>query len=269
VQQLGSATHILPLMYVAVPVLYATTTSRRRISLTLSAVGVGLYALMVVLELFEVIPYAPAWPQMPRPSVATMLLSVITVGVATFITATLTSQLIAALGAANARLRDISQHDELTGLYNRRYIMQRLEDELARVERSGVPLSLAMIDLDGFKRVNDEEGHDVGDALLRAVAAALLSATRKSDVVARHGGDEFLVLLPDTGLDAVDAVGERIIDHARAAARAVCPGIRVSASVGTAQVVRGDDPVSIIRRADEQLYAAKRAGGDRLMKAAG
>jgi diguanylate cyclase (GGDEF)-like protein len=177
----------------------------------------------------------------------------------------LTSQLIAALATANERLRDLSQHDELTGLFNRRYVLQRLEDEIARLKRNPAPLMVAMVDLDGFKRVNDNEGHDAGDAVLRAVAGALLTATRKADVVARYGGDEFVVLLPNTEPDGALTVGARMLDQARDAARAVCPAIPVSASIGTTAVRASDDPVEVIRRVDEQLYAAKRAGGDRVL----
>ena len=90
-----------------------------------------------------------------------------------------------------------------------------------------------MIDLDGFKRVNDELGHDAGDAVLKAVASALLAATRKIDVVARYGGDEFVILLPNTEPDGARAVSVRMLDQARDAARRVCPQIPVSASIGT------------------------------------
>jgi diguanylate cyclase (GGDEF)-like protein len=124
---------------------------------------------------------------------------------------------------------------------------------------------LAMIDLDGFKRVNDEEGHDVGDTVLREVAAALAQATRRADVVARWGGDEFVILLPNTEPRGAAVLGNRILDQTRAAAQSVCPGIPVSASIGTTVVTADDEPTALMRRVDEQLYDAKRAGGDRIV----
>jgi diguanylate cyclase (GGDEF)-like protein len=265
VQRMGSATSALPLVYVAIPVLYATTTPRRRLSVILCATGTAIYALMVALEVAGVLPYAPAMPAGPEPDLALRIATLLLVAICAWWTAVLTGQLISALNAVNARLRDLSQHDELTGLYNRRYVMQRLEEELARLKRSPGVMTVAMVDLDGFKRVNDQEGHDMGDAVLRAVAGALLRATRKPDVVARYGGDEFVVLLPNTETDGAQAVGARIIDQARDAARSVCHAIPVSASIGTTLVRANDDPAEIIRRVDEQLYAAKRAGGDRMV----
>jgi diguanylate cyclase (GGDEF)-like protein len=185
------------------------------------------------------------------------------VGTCAFATSLLTARLISALGKANARLRDLSQHDELTGLFNRRYVMQRLEAVLARLGRTPGRLIVAMVDLDGFKRVNDEVGHDAGDAVLAAVAKGLLEATRKGDVVARYGGDEFLVLLPDSDAEGALAVGRRMLDAARHAA-AVCPQIPVAASIGVVQCQAGDGAAEVVRRADEKLYEAKRAGGDRI-----
>ena len=121
-----------------------------------------------------------------------------------------------------------------------------------------------MVDLDGFKHVNDELGHDKGDAVLKAVAAALLEATRRVDVVARYGGDEFVILLIGTDPEGTRVASVRILDQARNAARAACPQIPVSASIGTTAVHAGDDALAVIRRVDERLYAAKRAGGDRV-----
>jgi diguanylate cyclase (GGDEF)-like protein len=265
VQRMGTATTALPLVYVAIPVLYATTTPRRRLSVILCASGTAIYAVLVLLEIAGVLPYAPAMPDAPEPGLSLRIATLVLVAICAWWTAVLTSQLISALAAVNARLRDLSQHDELTGLYNRRYVMQRLDEELARLKRSAGVMTVAMVDLDGFKRVNDQEGHDMGDAVLRAVAGALLTATRKADVVARYGGDEFVVLLPNTETEGARAVAARIIDQARDAARNVCHAIPVTASIGTTLVRASDDPAEIIRRVDEQLYAAKRAGGDRMV----
>jgi len=264
VHLLGSVSTVLPLIYVATPVLYATTTTRRRLSMILAGVGVAGYALLVALELVGALPYAPAAPGVAQPEAAFAVMSVVMVSLCAFATAALTSHLIAQLETVNARLSELSQQDELTGLYNRRYVMARLSDELARLVRQHSTLTVAMVDLDGFKRVNDEVGHDAGDEVLKAVAKALLVATRKADVVARYGGDEFVVLLPNTDADGVRAVGARMLDHARDAARATCPAIPVSASIGTTLARAGDDPAELLRRVDEQLYIAKRAGGDRL-----
>jgi len=265
VHLLGSVSTVLPLIYVATPVLYATTTTRRRLSMTVATVGVLGYAVIVALELLEVVPYAPAIRGAAQPDVAFAVISVVMVALCAFATSALTSNLFAQLERANVRLSDLSQHDELTSLYNRRYVMARLSDELARLVRQPSSLTVAMVDLDGFKRVNDEVGHDAGDEVLRSVASALLAATRKADVVARYGGDEFVVLLPNTDPDGARSVGARILDHAREAARRVCPSIPVSASIGTTVARPGDDPAELLRRVDEQLYTAKRAGGDRLV----
>ena len=272
VHLIGSLSSPLPLVYVVSPVLYAATTPRRNVALLLSAFGMFCYGLLVALEQLEVLPYAPGastsgWVQRPEPAAG--IANFALVAVCSFATAALTSQLIAALDAANVKLRKLSQQDELTGLYNRRYMMQRLDAELARMRRQAGSPTVAMIDLDGFKRVNDQLGHDVGDALLRAVAAALLNATRKVDVVARYGGDEFVVLFPLTAPEpeGARAVGARMLEQIRDAARAVCPEVPVSASIGTTTLRMDDNAVEVIRRVDERLYVAKRAGGDRVQGA--
>lgn len=264
VQRLGTLTSVLPLIYVMTPVLYATTTPWRRISLALAFFGTATYAALVLLEQLGLLAYAPATPLVPRPDPATAVAYVCLVALCASVTAALTGRLIAALGLANARFRDLSQHDELSGLYNRRYVIQRLGAEVARIARNPGVVTVALIDLDHFKRVNDEIGHDTGDLVLKAVAGALLSATRKADVVARYGGDEFIILLPDTEAVGAAAVGVRILEQARTAAREVCPTIPVSVSIGTTKLLPTDDTSEVIRRMDEQLYAAKRAGGDRL-----
>src|SRR5690606_19886099 len=114
----------------------------------------------------------------------------------------------AALETANAQLELLSQRDPLTDLYNRRHLVERLDQELRHVRR-GRDVTFLMIDLDGFKRVNDLHGHLVGDAMLRRVAEAMRETMRETDVVGRWGGDELGVLLPDTALEEAAIAAQR------------------------------------------------------------
>jgi diguanylate cyclase (GGDEF)-like protein len=146
--------------------------------------------------------------------------------------------------------------DPLTGLFNRRYIEQRLEDEIARSQRHGRALSVILLDLDEFKQVNDTYGHGAGDALLKAFAERLSRATRGSDASARYGGDEFLVVLPECKPENVQAVLKRLegihveIDGRRLA---------VALSAGWAELHAGESAKELLARADAELYANKRA----------
>jgi diguanylate cyclase (GGDEF)-like protein len=147
--------------------------------------------------------------------------------------------------------------DPLTGLFNRRYIERRLADEIARTERNGWPLSVILLDLDGFKQVNDTHGHAAGDGFLRAFAERLSKATRGSDVVARYGGDEFLAILPDCRPDAVQLILKRL-DR-------LCLQIggehqAIGYSAGWTDYITGEPPEELLRRADAALYANKRRG---------
>jgi len=141
--------------------------------------------------------------------------------------------------------------------------MQRLEVELARVRR-GNPLAVLMIDLDRFKRVNDRRGHHRGDEVLEAIAKALSDATREVDVPGRYGGDEFVVVLPDTTPSAAVQVGERLVASVREAGRRVDAELPVTASVGLAFALEDDEARKLIQRADKRAYMAKEAGGDQL-----
>jgi diguanylate cyclase (GGDEF)-like protein len=164
-----------------------------------------------------------------------------------------------------ARLAVLSQTDELTLLYNRRYLDGVLPREMDRSRRYGHALSVLMIDLDHFKRVNDDHGHDVGDEVLGAFGDRLRALSRYADVAARWGGEEFLVMLPETAAGRAREVAERLRRgiggqpyHTRAGA------ITVTLSVGVATLRPGDDRSSLVRRADDALYAAKRGGRDRV-----
>jgi diguanylate cyclase (GGDEF)-like protein len=146
--------------------------------------------------------------------------------------------------------------DPLTGLFNRRYIEQRLEDEIARSQRHGRPLSVIMFDLDEFKQVNDTYGHGAGDALLKAFAEKLSKATRGSDASARYGGDEFLVVLPECKPENVQHVlkrleGIRVEIEGR--------GLPIALSAGWAELLSGESARELLARADAALYANKRA----------
>jgi diguanylate cyclase (GGDEF)-like protein len=146
--------------------------------------------------------------------------------------------------------------DPLTGLFNRRYIEQRLEDEIARSQRHGRPLSVILFDLDEFKQVNDTYGHGAGDSLLKAFAERLSKATRGSDASSRYGGDEFLVVLPECKPENVQHVLKRL------------EGIRVdieghtlpiALSAGWAELLSGESAKELLARADAALYTNKRA----------
>jgi diguanylate cyclase (GGDEF)-like protein/PAS domain S-box-containing protein len=151
--------------------------------------------------------------------------------------------------------------DPLTGVANRRAAEQVLKKELARVQRGGTRLSVALFDVDHFKRVNDEFGHNVGDEVLRRIARTLESATRLTDSVARWGGEEFLAILP-VSLEGAVAFCERVRG---AVERLVCPGVgHVTISVGVAQLQPNETSEVMIERADQRLYAAKLGGRNRV-----
>ena len=165
------------------------------------------------------------------------------------------------------RLREMAMQDELTGLYNRRHFVELAEAEVARARRTGMPLSLAMLDIDHFKAVNDVFGHPVGDLALREVARAMRETLRTSDVPARIGGEEFVVLLTDTALDGAMAVTERLRERVgRAEVSAGRERVaRFTVSAGVAELAPAERIESLLKRADEALYRAKEEGRNRIM----
>ncbi|MCX7142173.1 MAG: diguanylate cyclase [Proteobacteria bacterium] len=172
------------------------------------------------------------------------------------------------LAAANSRNYTGAITDALTGLKNKRYGLARLEEAESFAQRHDAPLGLLMCDIDHFKHVNDTYGHPVGDAVLREVSRRIAACVRKSDVAVRYGGEEFMLILPRTGADALAIVGEKI--RARVAAEAVCPrpgmpSIAVTLSVGMAAYRgAGDSGDALIARADAALYRAKQGGRNRV-----
>ncbi|WP_337060229.1 diguanylate cyclase domain-containing protein [Kineococcus sp. G2] len=177
------------------------------------------------------------------------------------------------LTRANARLSEALLVDGLTGVRNRPAFDDALRRAWREHERTGQPLSVLLCDVDRFKAYNDTAGHLAGDACLRAVAACIADAVRRSDdVVARFGGEEFAVVLPDAGTAAAERVAARVLRRVRAAAlpHPGCgPGVTVSISVGvaTSAVAAGSGPEDLLRAADGALYRAKDTGRDRLVLA--
>lgn len=156
---------------------------------------------------------------------------------------------------------ELAATDGLTGIANRRTFEDMLARSFSRAARAGVPLGLVMVDLDHFKALNDDHGHQVGDATLQRVARALAVACRPGDVVARYGGEEFAVLLPDTDESAVRSVAERF----RVAVEGVDQEPPVTASVGAASFpVQATDATELVKAADDALYESKRTGRNRV-----
>ncbi len=161
--------------------------------------------------------------------------------------------------ALREKLRTQSLRDPLTGLYNRRYMEDALERYLSLAERTGAATSVVMIDLDNFKRLNDNYGHAKGDAVLRDVAGQFVGALRPSDVVARYGGEELMVILPNCGIEDAAAKAEML--RMRIESLSEVHGAPISASFGVATVPETSvNAADVIPMADAALYAAKNAG---------
>lgn len=181
-----------------------------------------------------------------------------------------TAQYLQRLRELNAQLTDESTHDKLTGLYDRGYFDMALARETRRAARYDRPLSLAMADVDHFKRVNDTFGHPMGDLALQHVAGLLLGAVRATDYVCRYGGEEFAILLPETNLGQALAMAERT--RSSIESRPVNLGTPVSLTICLGVAAYPDhaaDGPTLVAQADAALYAAKAAGRNRVAAAEG
>jgi diguanylate cyclase (GGDEF)-like protein len=170
------------------------------------------------------------------------------------------------------RLAEGALQDPLTGLYNRRHLDERLASELAGSQRHGRALSLLMIDIDHFKKVNDDRGHLAGDEALKMVAFVLRGAVRKEDVIARYGGEEFVVIARETPLDGARALGERIrraVEKSRFAWQgtelSVTVSVGVTVGAATGEYVPGRSERELVEAADRALYVAKQQGRNRVV----
>lgn len=164
----------------------------------------------------------------------------------------------------NRALTELATTDVLTGLSNRRAFDHHLKLELGIVDRRDTPLSLLVLDVDHFKRINDTHGHETGDKVLQAIAQVLTGCARVIDMVARVGGEEFAVILPNTDARGALEVAQRM---RIAVAQAQCAGHQITISIGCATLQSHEDATRLFSRADTALYAAKAAGRNRVVSA--
>lgn len=180
---------------------------------------------------------------------------------------TTTYSLARKLARQNKRLDELGRTDPLTGLANRRQCLSLVETELARHRRNDRPVVLVLLDIDHFKSINDRYGHPIGDEVLCTVAKVLCESSRRSDSVARYGGDEFMMMLPETTLRGAEEVSRRIRAKLQGVAFERATELRCTVSLGACEASAAMDVDTWVRQADDALYRAKLAGRDRFMAA--
>lgn len=194
-------------------------------------------------------------------------LALVTAGMLIGLVMVFFGQLVRKLSKARHKLETIASTDHLTGLFNRRHIIQRIEEECERAERGGDLFSCILFDADHFKAVNDTYGHLKGDEVLKAIAAQARHSLRTYDVVGRHGGEEFIALLPGADLETATGAAERLRQAVEGLDLIRTPdGERqpVTISLGVTRWQAGDSEDSLVHRADLALYRAKAAGRNRV-----
>ncbi len=247
----------------------ALRSTPRQTAISFAAMAFGLAALFLLTDKPISIPHGSHIERS-----ATMLVFVLTIGRCMFLgifASSLRKSLYkrgVQLKEAYKRIEELAELDELTGSFNRRCIMRMLDDEIARAHRAKTPFSVALIDLDWFKRINDAYGHPTGDEVLRTFAITVFANIRSIDRFGRYGGEEFLLILPDTPHD----VAAHILDRQREIIAeldwsAFSPGMSVTISAGVATLAPNEAPDALLARADSALYAAKARGRNRIASA--
>ncbi len=160
------------------------------------------------------------------------------------------------------KLTEMAHYDKTTGIYNRNYLDYRLDYEFDKARREKLGLAVFMMDIDRFKLINDLYGHDAGDKVLARVARTLLAAVRKTDIAGRYGGDEFLAVLPNTGLRDAETIAGRILSSLQPF-QIGQQSVPLSLSIGVAMHENGEGINELIKKADEAMYRAKKEGGGR------
>lgn len=268
VHRLGTVRSVMPALYLVAAILNVLVVGRR-VGIAIAIVQAVAFNAVVWSEHFGIIGSAPDVPEIaalgPPPlapcAMASVLVTVLLAGATTTV-----GQLTAAiaerereLSRTNQMLDELSRRDPLTNLVNRRELFGLLEERLEAKDK----VVAVMVDLDGFKKVNDTHGHHRGDMLLVEVAQALVGAVRESDVVGRYGGDEFMIVLPRTDATEASGVAARVVSAVQTTGKKFDSS--VTASVGIAESQSGDSVASLTRRADEKAYAAKKAGGNKFV----
>ena len=237
-------------------------TTPRQSAMAWTAMAIGVASLFLLTDKPIELPHGSYLER-----VATMLVFVLTIGRCTFL-GTFSSSMRQSLyqrglklKEAYRRIEELAELDELTGSYNRRCVMRMLEEEIARARRLNAPCSVALIDLDWFKRINDAYGHPTGDDVLRTFAITVFANIRTVDRFGRYGGEEFLLVLPDTtteqAADMLDRLRNIIADLDWSALSAQ---LRVTISAGIATLRPDETSDTLLARADHALYAAKAKG---------
>ena len=213
------------------------------------------------------IPAVTAVRETDKNNTFIMVSAIAIVGLLIGITYLLTWRLVVGLDKVQRRLKKQASTDELTGLANRRTVMQRLEEESQRSQRLGEPLCITIFDLDHFKQINDTHGHPFGDFVLKRIAETMKEALRSYDILGRIGGEEFILVSPETGIDEAARQADRV--RRRVSEQAINDGtreVRLTVSAGVTAVADDDETIgSILRRADAALYQAKQEGRNRVV----
>lgn len=240
-----------------------------------AALGLGVIVLTTILERLGALPYGPVFAGVvfggERPPDPWVLWNAFfTVALTCFVLGS-TGLVMSLARTRQAELTLLLRTDPLTGLANRRTLEQTLEREVARAARFGAPLAVVLFDLDHFKRVNDTYGHRVGDAVLTAASGVLAADVRTIDLAGRYGGEELMLVLPETDLEGARVVAERV--RASIEALEVLAGdsrvaVTVSAGCAVLSLPRVGDVDTLVRAADDALYRAKSAGRNRVEVAA-
>lgn len=227
-----------------------------------------LFSAMGFLVYFEILPSVNILMPAVKPTLMSIFISSILLGGSAFIVNQIVSKLFSSLTDVNQKLLAIAMTDPLTGISNRRSFFSNLEIELARKQRSvgPYPIAFLLFDLDLFKSINDTYGHEFGDQVLIEFATVLKTSLRKQDFPARWGGEEFLVLLPNTDLDGAIVVAEKIRTSFHSLSfYAKDKRIQCSTSVGISVCnEQGINPEAVINQADQYLYEAKRNGRNQI-----